>query len=279
MEEVTVAVVQMAPKLGAVEENMARMGQIVEEICLHQDTDLIVFPELATTGYECGVHFTDLAQSVPGHTTNYLAERASRFSTHILFGMAEEGKPDSVIYNSAVLVGPEGEVITKYAKVHLKGEERLAFRPGYRFVVADTAFGRLGILIGWDLAFPEATRSLVLQEADLVCVCADWEKPHRDEWRTYNRARAFENSVYIASANRVGEEYTYSFLGDSMITGPRGESCAMIEPVKNEQGEEHEVEKYAVAKLDLDEVRRFRDDFQLLQARQPRSYRELVKMY
>ena len=124
MREVTIAVAQFAPKLGEVEENLSRMAQWVENICLEQNTDLIIFPELCTTGYECGVRFTDLAQRVPGHATNYLAERAGRFNTHILFGMAEEGKPESVIYASAILITPEGDVIAKYQKAHLKGEER-----------------------------------------------------------------------------------------------------------------------------------------------------------
>lgn len=270
MHEVTIAVAQIAPKLGEVEENLARMGQWVENICLQQKTDLIIFPELATTGYECGVRFSDLAEAVPGHTTNYLAKRAGQYNTHVLFGMVEEGRPESVVYNSAVLLSPEGEVVAKYQKAHLKGEERLAFRPGFRYVVAETALGNVGLLVGWDLAFPEAARSLALLGADLICVCANWEKPHKEEWRAYNHARAFENSTYIASANRVGEEYTYSFLGDSLVIGPRGESYASIE---------QEGEAYAVVTVDLDEVRKYRDEFQLLQSRQPRSYRELVKMY
>jgi len=278
MHEVTIAVAQMAPKLGEVESNLSRMAQWVENICLEQDTDLIIFPELATTGYECGVRFTDLAQRVPGHATNYMAERAGRFNTHILFGMPEEGKPESVIYNSAVLLSPEGEVVAKYQKTHLKGEERLAFRPGYRYSAVETALGSLGILIGWDMAFPEAARSLALQGAELICVCANWEKPHKKEWRTYNYARALENSCFVAAANRVGEEYTYAFLGDSMIVGPRGETYVLMAQ-EDEEEEEEENEGYTVVTVDLDEVRRYRDDFQLLQARQPRSYREIVKMY
>lgn len=279
MREVTIAVVQFAPKLGEVEENLARMAQWVERICQEQETNLIIFPELSTTGYECGMRFTELAQRIPGHATSYLGERASQCNTHILFGMAEEGKPESVIYDTAVLIAPEGEVVAKYQKTHLKGEERLAFRPGYRYTVVETALGPLGMLIGWDIAFPEAARSLALQGAELLCVCANWEKPHQAEWRTYIYARAFENSAFVAAANRVGEEYTYAFLGDSLIVGPRGETYALLTGETAEGEAPHEKEGYAVATIDLDNVRKYRDDFQLLQARQPRAYRELVKMY
>ena len=270
MREVTIAIAQIAPKLGETEENLARLGQWVENICLQQKTDLIIFPELALTGYECGVRFTDFAEHVPGHATNYLAKRANEFNTHILLGIVEEGKPESVIYDATVLIDPEGEVIAKYEKVHLKGEERLAFRPGFRYVVAETGFGLVGMLVGWDIAFPEAARSLALQGAELICLCANWEKPHKEEWRAYNYARAFENSCFVAAANRVGEEYTYSFLGDSLIVGPRGENYLSVEEEK---------EAFAVATIDLDEARKYRDEFQLLQSRQPRSYREIVKMY
>lgn len=287
MSEITVAIAQMQPKLGAVEENLAKIVQWIEKICVEQETDLIIFPELATTGYECGMNFADFAQRIPGHATNYIGERAARYDTHVLFGTVESGKPDSVVYDTAVLIGPDGEIIHKYQKIHLKGEERLAFRPGYRYKVAETGLGTLGILIGWDMAFPEGARSLAIQGAELICVCANWEKPHRDEWRIYNQARALENSAFVASANRVGEEYSYAFVGDSMVVDPRGEIRAMIAPTmtttETEEGEiqevEQEIEGYTVVRIDLAEASRIRDDFQLLQARQPRSYRDVVKMY
>lgn len=270
MREVTIALAQFAPKLGEMEENLSRMAQWVENICLQQKTDLIVFPELATTGYECGVHFVDLAERLPGHSVNYLAKRASQYNVHLVWGMVEEGRPEGVIYDSAVMVSPEGELVARYQKVHLKGEERLTFRPGFRYVVIEAGFGNVGLLVGWDLAFPEAARSLALQGAELICVCGNWEKPHREEWRAYNYARALENSCFVAAANRVGEEYTYAFIGDSMLLGPRAETYIEIED---------EREGFAVATVDLDEVGKYRDEFQLLQSRQPRSYREIVKMY
>jgi predicted amidohydrolase len=288
MTEVTVAIAQMHPKLGAVEENLATMVQWIERIGSEQDTDLIIFPELATTGYECGQHFVDLAQRIPGAATNYIGERAAHYNTHVLFGMAETGKPEGVIYDSSVLIGPDGELIHVYRKVHLKAEERLIFRPGFKYAAAETGFGMLGMLIGWDVAFPEGARSLALQEADLICVCASWEEPHQQAWQIYNQARALENSAFVASANRVGEEYSYDFLGDSMIVGPRGDILACIEAEtaapepeeKSEQGEERQkVEGYTVLTLDLNEVSRYREDLQLLQARQPRSYRQLSRMY
>ena len=98
MREITVAVVQMQPKLGEVGDNLTRMIEFVEKICLEQRVDLIVFPELINTGYECGVRFTDLAEKVPGHTVNLMAQQAAEFGTHIVFGMPLKEKVESIVY-------------------------------------------------------------------------------------------------------------------------------------------------------------------------------------
>ncbi len=270
MREITVVVVQMYPRLAEIEENLIRMSDFVAKISLEQKVDIIIFPELVTTGYECGVRFTDLAEQVPGPTVNLLAQRASEFSTYIAFGMVAKEKVESILYNAAILVGPDGEMMGNYHKVHLRGEERLAFRQGYRYLAVETGFGQVGLLIGWDIAFPETARSLALEGAELLCLCANWEHPHLDEWRTYVLARAYENSVFLAAANRVGEEYTYSFFGQSMIVGPRGKLYSSID---------EEIEGYCVAKIDLDEVRRYREEFQFLQCRQPQTYRAIVRRY
>jgi predicted amidohydrolase len=270
MKEIRVAVVQMNPRLAEVSDNLVQMSDYLEKICTEQNVDLVVFPELVTTGYECGVRFTDLAERVPGPTVNLLAQRAAEFGTHIAFGMVAKEKVESILYNAAILIGPDGELIGQYQKVHLRGEERLAFRPGYRYPVVEAGFGRIGFLISWDLAFPEVGRSLALDGAELLIVCANWAQPDAEEWRTYVLARAYENSLFVAAANRVGEEYTYSFFGDSMVVGPRGEVCASVE-----EGDEG----YAVARIDLDNVRKYREELQFLQCRQPQTYRAIVRRY
>ena len=270
MREITVAAVQMSPKLAEQQDNLVHMGELLDKVCTEQHVDVVVFPELITTGYECGVQFTDLAERVPGPTVNLIAQRASDYGSYVLFGMAAKEKVESIIYNAAVCVGPEGEVLGRYNKVHLKGEERLAFRPGFRYNVWETEFGSMGVLLGWDLAFPEAARSLALDGAELICVCANWENPNADEWRSYMLSRAYENAVYVAGANRVGEEYSYAFFGDSMVVGPRGKVYGTVD-----EGEEG----YVVARIDLDEVRTQREEFQFFQCRAPQTYRAVVRKY
>jgi predicted amidohydrolase len=267
----------MYPRLGEVEDNVLTMAKFVDKICTQQKVDLIVFPELATTGYELGLRFTDVAERVPGPSVNLLAQRAADYSTHIVFGLVTKEKVESIIYNAAVVIGSDGELLGEYRKLHLPGEERLAFRPGYRLPVFDTGFGQLGVLVGWDLAFPEAARSLSLDGADLLCVSANWghspaqeRESSVEEWRVYVQARALENAFYVVASNRVGEEYSYHFFGESIVAGPRGEVYASID---------EEIEGYALATIDLDSVRKTREELQLIQCRQPQAYRPLVRKY
>jgi predicted amidohydrolase len=270
MREVTVALAQMAPVLHDSEENLRRMAGFIQRICSEQPTHLIVFPELAVSGYECGLNFTRLAERVPGHAVAFLADKAAEFGVHVAFGMPVKERVESILYDAAVLIGSDGELLGDYRKVHLRGEERLVFRPGYRLPLFETEFGRVGLMIGWDLAFPEVARCLTLDGADLIVLCAAWEVAHMAEWRAYTLARAYENAIYLAAANRVGEEPSYTFGGGSLLVGPRGQVHTTLAEA---------IEGYAVATIDLDEIRRAREESQLLQCRQPTMYRALVRRY
>lgn len=270
MREITVAVVQMDTQLGEPEANLAKMSDFVRKICGAQKVDVIVFPELATTGYECGVRFTQLAQRVPGPSTNVIAQRANEQGVHIAFGMASKERVESILFNSVVLVGPEGDVVAQYRKIHLKGEEQMLFRPGFRLEVAETAAAVVGLQIGWDMYFPEGTRALCLDGAEVILVSAAWDNARAAEWRTFISARAAENACFVCAANRVGEEPATTFAGESMIVGPRGQVIVDLDET---------TEGYIVAKLNLDEARRIREETQIFQTRQPLSYRAVVRKY
>jgi len=270
MRQVTVGLVQLNPVLGNVEQNVESMCQIVENTCLQQHVDLFIFPELATTGYECGVRFADLAEREEDDTIRELARQAATSGTHLVFGMAQKQKVESVIYSAVVMIDNEGKVAANYQKVHLKGEQRLIFRPGYKYATAQASFGSVGLLAGWDLAFPEVARSLALEGAEILCVCGSWEAPYAHEWRSYSFSRAYENAVFVAACNRGGQEPTYSFFGESMVVGPRGVVHGRLED---------DEPAVCLATIDLDQVRQAQEETQLLQGRQPRSYRGVVKMY
>jgi predicted amidohydrolase len=278
MREVTVAVVQMSPRLGEAEDNLVKMSEMIARVAASQKVDLIVFPELVTSGNELGLRFTDLAQRVPGPTINMIAQRANEYGVYVAFGMVTKERVESVLYNSAILIGPEGDLVDVYNKVHLRGEERMAFREGFKLPIIETEIGTLGLMIGYDLSFPEAARSLVLDGAEIICVLANWEASQVDEWKTFLRARAYENAVYMVGANRAGEDVTLIFGGESMIVGPRGEIHASM---AGETDEESGAPKdgYIVARIDLDEVRKNREEYQMIQNRQPTVYKTLVRRY
>lgn len=275
MRQIAVATVQMAPALGKTADNLIRMSEFIRQIATEQPVDLIVFPELVTTGHEAGPRFPELAQRVPGPAVNLIAQRASEFGVHVVFGLVTKGKVESVLYNTAVLVGPDGDLVGQYHKIHLRGEERMAFRAGFRLETFDTALGTIGVMLGWDLAFPEVARSLVLDGAELLVLCANWEVPHAEDWGVYLQARARENAAFVVAANRIGEEPSYTFFGQSAIIGPRGNVYASIET--GEDGEA--LEGYAVAQIELDDVRAQREETQGLQCRQPTAYRSIVRKY
>lgn len=278
MREVTVAIVQMKPLLGEPEENLVKMSEWIGKIASQQKVDLIVFPELITSGSELGLRFTEIAQRIPGPTVNLIAQRANDYGIFVAFGMVSKERVESVLYNTAVLVGPDGELIETYNKVHLRGEERMAFREGYKIPVAETEIGTIGLMLGYDLAYPEVARAMALEGADIICSMANWEAANIDEWKTYVRSRAYENSLFVAGANRVGEDVTLTFGGESMIVGPRGEIFASLaDETDDESGAPKE--GFAIARIDLDMVRKNREEFQFIQTRQPATYRSIVRKY
>ena len=269
-QEITVALVQMAPELNEPSDNVRKMGDMIERICTQEQVDIIVFPELITTGYECGLRFTDFAEQVPGPTANLLAKDAADFNVYLVFGMVTKARVETVLYDSVVVIGPDGDLVGTYNKVHLRGEERIVFRSGYKFPVFETNFGPVGVLAGWDQSFPEAARSLVLDGAELIVVSAAWDAELETMWPVLNRARAIENSVFVAAANRVGEEPSYKFAGGSLVVGPYGNIHTYMEEA---------IEGYALAKVDLSAVREAREKLQLIQHREPAAYRAVVRKY
>ena len=276
MPEFTVAVAQTSPVLGDIAANLTRMAAMTEQICREQHPDLIVFPELATTGVENGSIFNHMAERLPGgHQFNILARKAADYHVHIVFGMPTREKVETTIYNAAVVIGPDGDFIGEYRKVHLLGEEKLSFRAGYRFSVFDTMLGTLGVMIGSDLLFPEAARALTLLGAEIICLPAAYECAYRGEWEAYTSARAAENGVFLLASNRVGEEPSRIFLGESAIIAPTGSVLARLDA----DDDDHAPDGYAFARIDTEAVRHYRESRQLIMTRVPAAYGSIVKKY
>lgn len=223
-----VAFYQFAPELGAPERNRARILSALEGV----SADVIVLPELATTGYlfVSPEEMKAWAEPVPGPTTERLCAFARRRSCHIVLGIAERVGGD--VYNSAVLIGPEG-IVGTYRKMHLFDEEKRCFKPGdLGFPVFDVAGVRIGLLVCFDHFFPEAARSLALQGAQIIGHPANLILPGLGQLTT--RVRALENRVFWILANRIGTEErgsrSLTFTGRSHIVAPDGEVLLEASP-------------------------------------------------
>ncbi len=188
--------------------------------------DLVIFPELSLTGYTVRDQIYELAETIPGPSTKTVADIAKEARIHIIFGMPElSEKTQATIYNAAVLVGPEG-IIGKYRKMYLPThsifEEKRYFRPGHDTPVFDTVLGRIGLIICYDIFFPEVSRLARLEGAQvLVCISAS-PAVRRTLFETLISARAIENTAFMAYVNMVGIEDGLQFWGGSRLVGPQG---------------------------------------------------------
>lgn len=191
-----------------------------------QSADLIVFPELSLTGYVVRDQIYELAETVPGPSTNAIQKIARTAGAYIVFGMPERSeKTQATIHNTAVLVGPDG-YIGKYRKMYLPThsvfEEKRYFRPGYDATVLDTEIGKIGLIICYDIFFPEVTRLTRLKGAQLIVCISASPAVRRTYFETLTTARALENTAFLAFVNLVGIEDGLQFWGGSRLIGPQG---------------------------------------------------------
>lgn len=230
-DNLEVAAVEFDPAPLASAENARRMGETVERLAAEQQTDLVVFPELSTTGYlprrydaEFASLLTRESEPVPGPVTDTLCRAARRAGVTIVAGVSELA--GGRLYNSAVIISSAGEVIGVQRKVHLWAQEPYYFLAGNGFDVFGTDIGRLGVSICYDSRFPESSRVQAIAGAEiLICLFAMVEATGlADERLLVHRAvtRALENSAYYIACNRGGAEDAGTFFGGSVIATPTG---------------------------------------------------------
>lgn len=220
-----IACVQTKPRLGKVRENISKIAAFVRAA----DADILVFPELATSGYAFASRSdaavcAEEAKSARSVKAVSAALKRSPASAAI-FGFVE--KSGNRIYNSAATIGADG-LIGVYRKIHLFNREYEIFAPGNRpFKVYEVGGTRVGVMICFDWIYPESARTLALMGADVICHPANLVLP----WcRKAMLTRSIENGVFTATANRIGSEgrgeSALEFTGGSQITSPRGELLA-----------------------------------------------------
>ena len=215
------AVVQMDPRIGDLDRNRAVILAGIESAAV-AGVSLVVFPECALSGYvfDSAADAVPSTETVPGPTTEAVGEACRRHGIHAIVGLLE--RDGDTLYNSAFVAGPLG-LVANYRKCHLPvlGIDRYVGQ-GQDLPIIELPFARIGILICYDVRFPEAARTLTLRGADVIVVPTNWPEGAESAPEFLTRARAWENRVYIAACNRVGEERGTRFIGQSQIVAPDG---------------------------------------------------------
>jgi N-carbamoylputrescine amidase len=228
-------------------------------------------------------HF-DLAEPIPGPTTERLAALARELRIHLAASLFERRAP-GIHHNTSVLIDPAGQIVGKYRKMHIPDDpryfEKYYFTPGdLGFQVHHAGDLALGSLICWDQWFPEAARLTALRGAQLLLypTAIGWipedppevQQRQRRAWQTVQHAHAITNGVFVAAVNRVGVEGDIRFWGSSFVVDPTGQVIAEASPDRDE---------ILLADLDLSLIPHVRQQWPFLRDRRIDAYGDLTQRY
>ncbi|MFB6905690.1 carbon-nitrogen hydrolase family protein [Streptomyces bacillaris] len=221
MPPLRTALLQSSGRPGAVEANLKTLDEAAARAAA-AGARLLVAPELFLTGYAIGDAVPELAEPVDGPGAQAAAGIAVRHGLAVLYGYPE--RDGERIFNSSQLIGPDGTRLANYRKTHLFGcFEQEWFTPGEETVVQAELDGiRIGLLICYDVEFPENVRAHALAGTDLLLVPTAQMHPFQFVAESVVPVRAFESQLYVAYVNRTGPEGEFEFVGLSCLAGPDG---------------------------------------------------------
>ncbi|WAJ71117.1 carbon-nitrogen hydrolase [Catenovulum adriaticum] len=292
MNPLTAALVQQSNNAD-VKHNFAKSIKGIKEAA-QKGAKLVVLQELHHSLYFCqteDVSQFDLAETIPGPSTNTLGELAKNLNIVIVASLFEK-RAAGLYHNTAVVIDADGSIAGKYRKMHIPDDpgfyEKFYFTPGdMGFEPIQTQVGKLGVLVCWDQWFPEAARLMAMAGAEILIypTAIGWDpnddeaeqKRQLDAWVISQRAHAVANGVPVISCNRTGHEADPSeqskgilFWGNSFMTGSQGEILAHA----NESEEE-----ILIAELDLTRSEQVRRIWPYLRDRRIDHYADLLKLY
>ena len=261
MTQFTVAVAQLDSKSNK-DQNIQQILSFIDE-AVKQNADLVAFPEMAT--YMGDVNqYSIVAEEFPGPTIHTLAEKARDHGIYVHIGSFFESIPNSSrVYNTSGIIGPDGDLLDIYRKIHLfdiTGEveyhESDTVAPGEQITTIQTEIGTFGLSICYDLRFPQLYRSLAMRGADVLFVPAAFTlHTGKDHWEPLLRARAIENQIYVVAPAQIGDKtdsiHTY---GKSLVVDPWGNVIAKAS----------DREEIFTATIDLDCLEETRNQLQTL---------------
>lgn len=220
-----IALAQRRPLVGDPDANLASVESALAE---HGGADLMVWPELFLSGYTTARAET-LAETLEGERVARLRAAAERHDTALVIGIAERCD-DGTVANSALAIGRDGTIAGCYRKIQLFGDEAEAFTPGETLAVVELAGVRVGLMICFDIEFPEIGRALAVGGAELLVSISANMRPFGPDHRLCVQARALENRRPHVYVNQVGQGEAFLFTGDSCHVDAAGRVRASCPP-------------------------------------------------
>lgn len=255
---------QMNVQLGKPAANLEVVKQLAAQAAA-EGSAVLVLPELWSTGYD----LEQAAQYATPTTAGIFAETRALAQTHKLdmVGSCLSLLGEGQFGNTAIYVAGDGRCLGEYSKAHLfrlMAEEQY-LTAGNGLTLVETAWGKAGLAICYDLRFPELFRAYALAGANLMFLPAEWPHPRLAHWQTLIRARAIENQCFVVACNRVGVSKGTHFFGHSCVVDPWGEVLV----------EGGEAEALITLEIDLDKVADIRAKIPVFADRRPEIYRQL----
>lgn len=257
------ALIQMDIAFGNPEKNREYVTRQIERIMTDNPVDLIVMPELWTTGYDL-TRLDEIGDENGEESFTFLSELATRYNVNIIGGsIAKRAGKETT--NTMMVINRQGELIKEYSKAHLfrlMNEEKHLVEGKENGIFTIENHLCAGVIC-YDIRFPEWIRTHMLNDTKLLFVVAEWPKPRIDHWKALLKSRAIENQCFVIACNRVGTDPNNEFGGHSMIIGPWGEDIA-------EAGEE---ETILYGEIDVDQVDKVRETIPIFTDRRPELYK------
>jgi len=271
-DQIKVALAQISCKVGDKAHNIHKMANYIDR-ARKEHTELIIFPELSITGYTMRDAIYELAEPIPGPTTVRMEKLAKQNDMYIIYGMPERNSnAEAVLHNTAVLTSPSGTIgcyRKMYLPMHSVFEEKRYFRQGYDIPVYSTDIGRLGMVICYDIFFPETARLLRLKGAELIACISASPAVRRNYFETLTIARALENTAYLAYVNLVGIEDGLQFWGGSRLITPNGKIAVQAK---------YDDEDLACSTVDYTDLQRTETFIPVLRDLRPELFAELKQL-
>jgi len=252
MERFVVAGVQIAPVLNDVQATIEKCLTWLERAVKETKAELVVFPETITTGFSPGVSVKELyakVDRIPGKLTQAIQSAARAMKVHVVWPTYSKGEHEGDVFNSSALIDDGGEIVGVYHKTHPFPTERLGgggwTTPGTEIRAFETRLGKIGMMICYEGDFPEISRILAVQGAEIIVRPSALLRSF-DIWDVTNRARAYDNHVYIVGVNIVGPDLGGNYyFGHSMI----------VDPIAQRLAQARGTEEIVFAELDPDPIK------------------------